>query len=97
MRTEATTTTSPETTAQLVWTLADRGARTSGLPARRVEVQLFRAAATQMTKSVATSNVRELSSHLNAILEAVTRQNCELDMTEYGAAMGLSLTACLNP
>jgi predicted secreted Zn-dependent protease len=59
-------------------------------------VGLFRASATAMTRAVATSTCDDLQQKLSAALQKVARQNCEFDMREYGAALGLSLSSCVN-
>jgi len=60
-------------------------------------VDLWRAAGVAMTKAVATSSCTNLVSRLTKIATDARRANCEFDMNEYGKAMGLSLSACLNP
>ena len=59
-------------------------------------VELWRAAGVAMTKTVATSTCTNLVSRLTKIATDTRRENCEFDMEEYGKAMGLSLSACLN-
>jgi predicted secreted Zn-dependent protease len=63
----------------------------------RHHVELTRAAGAQMSNAVATSTCESLAGNLTKIANDLNRQNCEFDMREYGAAMGLTLSACLAP
>jgi predicted secreted Zn-dependent protease len=60
-------------------------------------VDLWRAAGVAMTKIVASSTCLNLETRLRKIVDDTRRANCEFDMREYGAAMGLSIETCLKP
>jgi predicted secreted Zn-dependent protease len=59
-------------------------------------VDLWRAAGVTMTKATQTATCSTITAKLAAIVKSTVRENCEFDMKEYGAALGLSLQACLR-
>jgi predicted secreted Zn-dependent protease len=61
----------------------------------RHHIELWRAGATRLTDAVATSSCANVNDRLATIARAISRQQCEFDLKEYGAAMGLTLETCL--
>ena len=62
----------------------------------RHHVEIYRDGAARMTDAVAHSTCATLPGKLSAIVRDVDTQQCEFDLKEYGAALGLSLASCLN-
>ena len=59
-------------------------------------VDLWRAAGAAMSKAVGSSTCTNLVGRLTKIALDTRRENCEFDMAEYGKAMGLSMSECVN-
>jgi predicted secreted Zn-dependent protease len=59
-------------------------------------VDLFRAGATRLNDAVDRSTCANVSSRLATIAKEIATQQCEFDIREYGAALGLSLASCVN-
>jgi len=62
----------------------------------RHHVEIYRDGAARMTDAVAHSSCGTLPGKLAAIVKDVDTQQCEFDLKEYGAALGLSLASCLD-
>jgi predicted secreted Zn-dependent protease len=62
----------------------------------RHHVDLYRAAARQMTDAVGRSTCANVSANVSAVVKEVNTQQCEFDLEEYGSALGLSLSSCVN-
>jgi predicted secreted Zn-dependent protease len=61
----------------------------------RHHVDIYRDGAARMTDAVANSTCATLPGRLAAIVKDIDTQQCEFDLKEYGAALGLSLSSCL--
>lgn len=61
----------------------------------RHHVEIYRDGAARMTDAVAHSTCAALPGRLGAIVKDIDTQQCEFDLKEYGAALGLSLASCL--
>ena len=61
----------------------------------RHHVDIYRDGASRMTAAVANSTCSNVSAHLSAIVHDIDVQQCQFDLDEYGAALGLSLSSCL--
>jgi predicted secreted Zn-dependent protease len=61
----------------------------------RHHVEIYRDGAARMTDAVARSTCGDVSGRLSAIVEDIDTQQCQFDIKEYGAALGLSLSSCL--
>ena len=62
----------------------------------RHHVELFRAGATRLSNAVARSTCSTVTAKLAAIARDIAVQQCEFDLQEYGAALGLTLDSCVN-
>ena len=62
----------------------------------RHHVDIYRDGAARMTSALATSTCANVSEHLGAIVRDIDAKQCEFDLREYGAALGLTLASCLN-
>jgi hypothetical protein len=49
-----------------------------------------------MTNALGTSTCANVSDHLGVIVKDIDEQQCEFDLKEYGTALGLTLSSCLN-
>jgi predicted secreted Zn-dependent protease len=61
----------------------------------RHHVELFRDGATRLSQAVDQSTCANVQDRLAKIAREINRQQCEFDLKEYGAAMGLTLASCL--
>ncbi|HYK94546.1 MAG TPA: DUF922 domain-containing protein [Candidatus Dormibacteraeota bacterium] len=59
-------------------------------------VTIYRAAQTTLNATLASSTCGNYDANLTAVWNDVNRQQCEFDMKEYGADLGLSLESCVN-
>jgi hypothetical protein len=48
-----------------------------------------------MTAAIADSSCSNVSAHLSVIVHDIDVRQCQFDLEEYGAALGLSLSSCL--
>jgi predicted secreted Zn-dependent protease len=62
----------------------------------RHHVDLYRTAAARMTNAVGVSTCANVSANVSAIVKDVNTQQCEFDLQEYGSALGLTLSSCVN-
>ena len=62
----------------------------------RHHVEIYRDGAVRMTDAVVHGTCATLPGRLAAIVKDVDTQQCEFDLKEYGAALGLSLSSCLS-
>lgn len=62
----------------------------------RHHVEIYRDGAARMNDAIAHSTCAALPGKLAAIVKDVDTQQCQFDLDEYGAALGLSLASCLN-
>jgi predicted secreted Zn-dependent protease len=62
----------------------------------RHHVEIYRSGASRMTNALGTSTCANVSDHLGAIVKDIDEQQCEFDLKEYGTALGLTLSSCLN-
>ena len=72
------------------------GELTSVAKHERHHVDVFRAGEAKLNAALATSTCANAQAHLDAVWQAINRQQCEFDMAEYGAQLGLSLQRCLD-
>jgi predicted secreted Zn-dependent protease len=61
----------------------------------RHHVEIYRDGASRMTAAIADSTCSDVSAHLSTIVHDIDVQQCQFDLDEYGAALGLSLSSCL--
>ena len=61
----------------------------------RHHVEIYRDGATRMTAAIADSSCSNVSAHLSVIVHDIDVRQCQFDLDEYGAALGLSLSSCL--
>ena len=61
----------------------------------RHHVEIYRDGASRMTAAIADSTCSNVSAHLSTIVRDIDVQQCQFDLDEYGAALGLSLSSCL--
>ena len=61
----------------------------------RHHVEIYRDGAARMTDAVAHSTCGSVSGKIAAIVRDIDTQQCQFDIDEYGAALGLTLTSCL--
>jgi predicted secreted Zn-dependent protease len=61
----------------------------------RHHVEIYRDGAARMTEAVAHSTCGNVSSKIAAIVKDIDTQQCQFDVDEYGAALGLTLSSCL--
>jgi predicted secreted Zn-dependent protease len=61
----------------------------------RHHVEIYRDGAALMTDAVAHSTCVNVSSKIAAIVKDIDIQQCQFDVDEYGAALGLTLSSCL--
>lgn len=62
----------------------------------KTHVDIYRSAVRKMNDSVGSSTCQNLQKHLDTILADAEQQNCEFDISEYGEALGLTVSACLK-
>ena len=62
----------------------------------RHHVEIYRDGAARMTAAVGNSTCANVSIHLSAIVRDIDVAQCQFDLDEYGAALGLSLSSCLG-
>jgi predicted secreted Zn-dependent protease len=62
----------------------------------RHHVDLFRAGQADLNAALAGSTCANAQAHLDAVWQAINRQQCEFDMAEYGTELGLSLKRCVE-
>ena len=61
----------------------------------RHHVEIYRDGAARMTDAVAHSTCGTVSSKIAAIVKDIDIQQCQFDVDEYGAALGLTVSSCL--
>ena len=62
----------------------------------RHHVDVYRDGAARLTNAVAHSTCANVSDRLATIVKDINTQQCQFDLKEYGAALGLSLSSCLT-
>ena len=62
----------------------------------RHHVEIYRDGAARMTAAVGDSTCANVATHLSAIVRDIDVEQCQFDLDEYGAALGLSLSSCLD-
>lgn len=61
----------------------------------RHHVEIYRDGAARMTDAVAHSTCGNVSGKIAAIVKDIDTRQCQFDVDEYGAALGLTLSSCL--
>jgi predicted secreted Zn-dependent protease len=62
----------------------------------RHHIELYRAAEDELDRVIRASSCTDVAARTKEIISRLNRDQCEFDMREYGAELGLSLDDCLN-
>jgi predicted secreted Zn-dependent protease len=63
----------------------------------RTHVEIYREGVEELNEIVASSTCDNLEDRFEDAWADLSREQCEFDMREYGAALGLSIERCLDP
>jgi predicted secreted Zn-dependent protease len=63
----------------------------------RTHVEIYRDGLDELNEVVESSTCENLEARLERAWAPINREQCEFDMREYGAALGLSIERCLQP